>query len=34
MAKEKIIHDELGFDSWEEIHFYWWCKALIDAGYI
>jgi hypothetical protein len=34
MAKEKIIHDELGFDSWEEIHFYWWCKALIDSGYI
>ncbi len=34
MAKEEIIEDGIVFHSWEEAHFYWWCKVLIKAGYI
>jgi len=36
MAKkrEKIKEDGHEFDSWEEVHFYWWAKSLMDAGYI
>lgn len=32
--KEKIQEDGLGFDSYEEVAFFWWCKSLMDAGYI
>lgn len=34
MSKEKIREDGKHFDSWEEVHFYWWCETLMDAGYI
>lgn len=34
MAKEKITENGKQFDSWEEVHFHWWCEALIKAGYI
>lgn len=36
MAKkrEKIKEDGYEFDSWEEVHFWWWCQALMRAGYI
>ena len=36
MAKkrEKIKEDGYEFDSHEEQHFYWWCRSLMDAGYI
>ncbi len=36
MAKkrEKIKQDGYEFDSWEEVHFWWWCQALMKAGYI
>ena len=36
MAKkrEKLKEDGYEFDSWEEVHFYWWAKSLMDAGYI
>lgn len=32
--KEKIKEGGIEFDSWGEVHFWWWCKTLIKAGYI
>lgn len=30
----KVTYNEIEFDSHEEMHFYWWCQELQEAGYI
>jgi hypothetical protein len=32
--KDKPTYNGLTFDSSGEMHFYWWCEELINAGYI